>query len=89
MRNRCLREAAELIETEEKIERPPNGTKDTSDAAAGAFLNAITSTEVTTLSIPQAPSVVVGISPHANASPDDPFGFLIPVRPRPTRTFEV
>jgi hypothetical protein len=84
-----LQEAAELIETEEKIERPPNGTKDTTDAAAGAYLNAITSEEVTTLNVPQAPSVVVGISPHANASPDDPFGMYTRLPKPRSRIFMV
>jgi hypothetical protein len=84
-----LKEAAALIETEEKIERPPDGTKDTTDAAAGAYLNAITSEEVTTLTVSQAAAAVVGISPHANASPEDPFGFFNRLPQRPTRKFEV
>lgn len=82
-----LKEAAALIETEEKIERPPDGTKDTTDAAAGAYLNAIASEEVRTLTVPQAPPAVVGISLHANASPEDPFGFYIKLKRRPIMHF--
>jgi hypothetical protein len=84
-----LHEASELIETEDKIERPMNGTKDTTDAAAGAYLNAITSEEIKTLNNSQAPSVVVGISPHAKASPEDPFGFYNGVKTPPTMIFHV
>jgi hypothetical protein len=29
-----------------------------------------------TLAVPEAPPVVDGISPFANATPEDPFGFL-------------
>src|ERR1035437_9217369 len=84
-----LKEAAVLIETEEKIERPPDGTKDTTDAAAGAYLNAIASEEVRTLTVPQAPPAVVGISLHANASPEDPFCFFIRLKRHPREHFIV
>jgi hypothetical protein len=71
------------MELEHKIDHPPNGgTKDTTDAAAAAFLSAFTSDEIKSLSIPQGPPVVVGISATANASPEDPFGFLSRIKPR-------
>jgi hypothetical protein len=82
-----LKEAAELIELEAKVDHSPNGTKDTTDAAAGAFLSAISSDEVQTLCTSQAPPVFVGISPHANASPDDPFGFYIRLKRQPKTHF--
>jgi hypothetical protein len=83
-----LREAAELIELEKKIDHSPNGTKDTSDAAAGAFLNAISSDEVYNLTVSHAPPAILGVSPFANASPDDPFGFFMRIPPRPIRVFQ-
>ena len=68
-----LKEAAQLIETESKIDHPPEGTKDTTDAAAAAYFSAIYSKEVRLLAIPQANVAVTGISPMANARPGDPF----------------
>ena len=81
------KEAAELIETDSKIDHPPGGTKDTTDAAAGAYLSAILSDEIRSLATPPGPPVVNGISPHANASPEDPFGFFNRMPPRPIRVF--
>ncbi len=82
-----LKEAAELIETEWKIVHPPDGTKDTTDAAAGAYFNAITSDEVESLGGPQGPSALVGISYVGNASPQDPFGFFAKIPARKPRIF--
>jgi hypothetical protein len=77
-----VKEAARLIELENKIAHPPNGgSKDATDAAAAAFFGAIRSEETRSLSLPQGPPVVVGISPMANASPEDPFGFLLRSNP--------
>jgi hypothetical protein len=42
---------------------------------------------VRTLGTPQNPPVIVGVSPHANASPDDPFGFFIKLKRQPKTTF--
>jgi len=84
-----LQEAAELIELDTKIVHQPNGTKDTTDAAAGAYLNAISSEEVRNLTIPLEPPAVVGISPSSNASPDDPFGLFVGLKPRPSQVFKV
>jgi len=85
---RVLTLRAELIELDTKIDHPPNGTKDTSDAAAGAYLNAISSEEVHNLTVPNAPPVILGLSPFANASPEDPFGFFTRIPPRPIRVFK-
>ena len=83
-----LKEAAELIELESKIEHPPNGgTKDTTDAAAAAYLSAISSDEIRSLTMPQTPPVLVGISLMANAAPQDPFGFFSRIKPRQPRVF--
>jgi hypothetical protein len=83
-----LKEAGTLIETDTKVDHPPNGTKDTTDAAAGAFLNAISSDEIKTLAVPEGPSAVVGISGLVQDAIEDPFGFLSRLPPRPTRLFK-
>jgi hypothetical protein len=80
-----LKEAAQLIEIGTKIDHPPGGTKDTTDAAAGAYLNAISSEEIRSLVATQEPPAVLGISSLANASPEDPFGFLARIKPRKPR----
>ena len=84
-----IKEAANLIELDTKVEHLPNQTKDTTDAAAGAYLNAISSEEVTHLSVPQNSPVILGPSPNSNASPEDPFGFFTRLPPRPRRVFRV
>ncbi len=86
--SQLLKEAAELIETETKIDHPPNGgTKDTTDAASGAYLNAISSEEVRNLAAPR-PSVIVGLSRFANASPEDPFGLYTRLKAPSVRLFK-
>jgi len=55
-----LKEAADLIELPSKIEHLPNGTKDTADAAVGSYFNAISSEEVTVLTVPSTPPAVQG-----------------------------
>jgi hypothetical protein len=87
-----LKEAAQLIELDSKIDHPPGGgTKDTTDSAAAAYLSAISSQEVTSLTIPQTPSALVGImgSVVPNASPEDPFGFYTQINRSIQRHFRV
>ena len=58
MRNeQMLREAGELLEMDKKFDHPPDGSKDTTDAAAGAFYNAVNSDEKLTMASHNAPSV--------------------------------
>ncbi|MGA9452320.1 MAG: hypothetical protein WBW41_13360 [Verrucomicrobiia bacterium] len=83
-----LKEAAALVELDTKIDHPSNGTKDTTDAAAGAFLNAISSEEIKTLKVPEGPSALVGISGFLENTIEDPFGFLRRLPPRRTQVFE-
>jgi len=78
----CSKEAADLIELQSKIEHLPNGTKDTADAAVGSYFNAISSEEVTVLTVPSTPPAVQGISPLSIRSADDPFGLLRGFKPR-------
>jgi hypothetical protein len=85
---KLLEEAAQLIELAGKTDRLPNRTKDTMDAAAGAYLNAISPAEAQQLGGTTEPPVLVGVPPHQNASPNDPFGFYSRLPPRPTQTFD-
>jgi hypothetical protein len=48
--NQMLREAEGLLEMDKKFDHPPDGSKDTTDASAGAFFNAINSEEKVTIS---------------------------------------
>jgi hypothetical protein len=87
--SQLFHEAAYLIELDNKIDHLPNRTKDTTDAAAGAYLNAISSDESKRLGVPTTPPVMLGISPHANASPSDPFGFYTRITVPKPLVFEV
>jgi len=52
-----LREAVELLEMDKKFDHPPDGSKDTTDAAAGAYFNAVNSDEKLMLISSNAPSI--------------------------------
>jgi hypothetical protein len=83
-----LKEITGLVELDTKIDHQPNGNKDTTDAAAGAYLNAISSDEILILNIPQEPPAVVGILGHSNRLPEDPFGFTNRLPSRPPASFQ-
>jgi len=55
-----IREAENLLEMDKKFDHPPDGSKDTTDAAAGAFFNAVNSDEKLSMSSHNAPSVYTG-----------------------------
>jgi hypothetical protein len=61
-----IREAEALLEMDKKYDHPPDGSKDTTDGAAGAYYNAITSEETMTLMSVNAPTLVT------NRRADDP-----------------
>jgi len=58
-----IEEAEKLMEVDKKFDHPDKGSKDTTDACAGAYFNAITSEERTTL----LTSAVPGIYPQGQA----------------------
>jgi hypothetical protein len=72
-----LREAAFLQELAKKFDHGVGGSKDLADAAAGAYFNAITSGEKTTLSAQNVPAVfgIQLIRPGSDAALTD-FGIL-------------
>jgi len=55
-----LREAEQLLEMDRKYDHPPDGSKDTSDAAAGAYFNAVNSEEKLMLGSRNYPAVYSG-----------------------------
>lgn len=55
-----IREAENLLEMDKKFDHPPDGSKDTTDSAAGAFFNAVNSDEKLSLASHNAPSVYTG-----------------------------
>lgn len=54
-----IHEAENLVdmESEKKVDHPSKGTKDTSDAAAGAYFNAIESDEKSSVNVDNVPSI--------------------------------
>lgn len=77
-----IEEAEKLMEVEKKFDHPEKGSKDTTDACAGAYFNAINSEERTTLLTQAVPSVYTN-------SGQDVSGQSAPVMeiPIPTRTY--
>lgn len=55
-----IREAENLLEMDKKFDHPPDGSKDTTDAAAGAYFNAVNSDEKMSLISQNAPSMYTG-----------------------------
>jgi len=55
-----IREAEQLLEMDKKFDHPPEGSKDTTDAAAGAYFNAINSDEKLMLCSHNYPAVYGG-----------------------------
>ncbi len=55
-----IREAENLLEMDKKFDHPPDGSKDTTDGAAGAYFNAVNSDEKMSLISQNAPSMYTG-----------------------------
>lgn len=85
-----VREAEKLLDLPDKIDHPPDGSKDTTDAAAGAYYNAITETAASTV----APSHVTGpglygISDSIKSQERPPIEIVVPPPVRRTASFTV
>jgi hypothetical protein len=52
-----MHEAENLLDTDKKVDHPPNGSKDTTDACAGSYNNAINSDEKVTMLSPNNPRI--------------------------------
>ena len=73
-----LREAEQLLEMDKKYDHPPEGSKDTTDAAAGAYFNAVNSDEKVTLTSHNAPSIYSGQAMDAEQKPGLPVEIPLP-----------
>jgi hypothetical protein len=77
-----LEEAEKLTEGDKKFDHPDNGSKDTTDACAGAYFNAINSEERTTLLTQSVPSVYTATGGDVGGQPG-----VVMELPLPTRTY--
>lgn len=73
-----IREAGELLEMDKKFDHPPDGSKDTTDAAAGAYYNSINSDEKLTLASYNAPAVYSGQDMRDTTQPGPPIEIPLP-----------
>jgi hypothetical protein len=80
LNRRMYREASQLLEKDKKYDHPPNGTKDITDAAAGAYLNAVNSEEAKNLHVPNEPSLHWKATRTSAPDPDTP-PITIPLKP--------
>ena len=77
-----IEEAERLMESDKKFDHPDNGSKDTTDASAGAYFNAINSEERTTLLTQAVPSIYTNSGQDVNAQQ----GVVMEI-PIPSRTY--
>lgn len=75
-----IREAENLLEMDKKFDHPPDGSKDTTDAAAGAYFNAVNSEEKVSMVNQNAP--VMSGGQEAQAFEKEPPPIHIPLPPK-------
>lgn len=73
-----LREAEQLLEMDKKYDHPPDGSKDTTDSAAGAYFNAINSDEKFSLGSFNAPVIAGGRPPQEGAKEGELMEIALP-----------
>lgn len=73
-----VREAEQLLEMDKKYDHPPVGSKDTTDAAAGAYFNAVNSEEKVMLTSHNAPSIYSGQAVALEPQPGPPVEIPLP-----------
>lgn len=79
MRNeQMIREAENLLEMDKKFDHPPDGSKDTTDAAAGCFYNAVNSDEKLSMGSHNAPSVYTGVQVQQSEVEGPPIEIPLP-----------
>jgi hypothetical protein len=76
--HQMIREAEQLLEMDKKFDHPPDGSKDTSDAAAGAFFNAVNSEEKVIINSTNSPSVYSGQELNQNTGERPPVEIVLP-----------
>lgn len=76
--HQMLREAESLLEMDKKFDHPPDGSKDTTDAAAGSFFNAINSDEKTTMASHNSAIMMTNQTIDAMAAAGPPIEIVLP-----------
>jgi len=77
--HQMMREIEMLLDGEKKVDHPKDGSKDTTDAAAGAYVNAINSDEKFSVVTDNAPSVYTGGAVDASMVDKPPIDFNLPM----------
>jgi hypothetical protein len=73
-----IREAENLLEMDKKFDHPPDGSKDTTDSASGAYYNAVNSDEKMSLITQNAPSMYTGQQVQDFAKEAPPVSIPLP-----------
>lgn len=82
-------ELENLLDGEKKVDHPAKGSKDTSDAVAGAYNNAINSEEKATMMAPQNPRVHLNRDLEALVTEAPPISINLPPGYERLKTFKV
>ena len=75
-----MREAEQLLEMDKKYDHPANGSKDTTDAASGAYFNAINSDEKMALGSHNYPAVYSGKAISQQEAEKPPVEINLPAK---------
>lgn len=73
-----IREAENLLEVDKKYDHPPDGSKDTTDGASGAFFNAVNSDEKLSLASHNAPTLYTGKQMQQFEQEPPPVSIVLP-----------
>jgi hypothetical protein len=73
-----IREAEQLLEVDKKYDHPPDGSKDTTDAASGCYYNAINSDEKLTISSYNSPGIYGGTPSPEETQEKPPIDIALP-----------
>ncbi len=74
-----MNEAENLMDGAKKVDHPKDGSKDTTDAAAGAYYNAITSEEKDTINVDNAPTIHTNTALDAHVKEPPPIAINLPL----------
>jgi hypothetical protein len=84
-----LREAEQLLDGDKKIDHPRDGSKDTVDAMAASYTNAINSDEKFNIITSNEPSVYMGGTVESMSSEKPPIDINLPMGYTRVKTFNV
>ena len=78
--DQMMREAEALLEMDKKFDHPPEGSKDTTDAASGAYYNAVSSDEKLSIGSYNQPNVYTGQQIDAQQAAPPPIDIPLPAK---------